>query len=524
MRSLISLRGWFGPAALSAVIGSGSACALDGDKPLGLATNNGWSAFELLTQGDDLTGLADAVYGTTMTRAKFDGLGARVAGDTFRVILNHETTPASISAVDLDLAALKQAVAATLAGDAGAFPATTVTAVGFAYDTVFDGAYHAQTRPNPAAQDAAAVDAYANDNFARFCSGTIYDPLSFGGGRGFADEIYITGEEIDDGRLYALDTKTDTFWEVSDVGLGSWENAALVDTGLDTHVGLVLSDDSSSAPIRLYVGEKNVDANNDGEIDFLERNGLRGGTVYYFDPDPGFSTTDLPDGQVTGRWSPSTAGALFEGKLEDIHTSPFDGTELVFADQNDGVYRMSLDLVFNGDAFDPSASAVVIDQIDDDDVGPLSAPDNVVWAGNNMIYVQEDGSGDQIFEMNPDGSGLLEIADAASEPSGVIDVSELLGYAPGGVLLTSLQNSSTSPSQLGVLIAPDAELTGGVPGDYDGDGFVGQGDLNLVLLNWGATQLPTGFNESALGNGSFDGRIGQNELNGVLLNWGNGSP
>jgi len=61
-------------------------------------------------------------------------------------------------------------------------------------------------------------------------------------------------------------------------------------------------------------------------------------------------------------------------------------------------------------------------------------------------------------------------------------------------------------------------------GDYDGDGFVSQGDLDLVLLNWGDAIAPAGFDEAALASGGpFDGLISQNELDGVLLNWGNGT-
>jgi len=57
-------------------------------------------------------------------------------------------------------------------------------------------------------------------------------------------------------------------------------------------------------------------------------------------------------------------------------------------------------------------------------------------------------------------------------------------------------------------------------GDYNNDGVVGQGDLDLVLLNWGSSTLPAGFYEPALPGGVFDGLIGQNEMDGVLLNWG----
>lgn len=66
---------------------------------------------------------------------------------------------------------------------------------------------------------------------------------------------------------------------------------------------------------------------------------------------------------------------------------------------------------------------------------------------------------------------------------------------------------------------------GSLVGDYNGDGFVSQGDLDLILLNWGDTTLPTGFDTDALdGGGPFDGLMGQNELDGVLLNWGDGTP
>ncbi|MEM7624048.1 MAG: hypothetical protein AAF333_00315 [Planctomycetota bacterium] len=65
-------------------------------------------------------------------------------------------------------------------------------------------------------------------------------------------------------------------------------------------------------------------------------------------------------------------------------------------------------------------------------------------------------------------------------------------------------------------------------GDFSGDGFVGQDDLNLVLLNFGATVLPPGFNtgglDPATSPGGFDGILGQNELDDVLLNFGNGTP
>ncbi len=57
-----------------------------------------------------------------------------------------------------------------------------------------------------------------------------------------------------------------------------------------------------------------------------------------------------------------------------------------------------------------------------------------------------------------------------------------------------------------------------LPGDYDGSGQVEQGDLDIVLQNWG-TGTFTG-DEAALVGGAFDGTVDQNELDGVLQNWG----
>ena len=58
-------------------------------------------------------------------------------------------------------------------------------------------------------------------------------------------------------------------------------------------------------------------------------------------------------------------------------------------------------------------------------------------------------------------------------------------------------------------------------GDYDGNGFVSQSDLDLVLLNWGDSALPDGWVAEA----QFDGQaVSQNELDAVLLNWGTGGP
>ena len=66
------------------------------------------------------------------------------------------------------------------------------------------------------------------------------------------------------------------------------------------------------------------------------------------------------------------------------------------------------------------------------------------------------------------------------------------------------------------IVGPDELL-----GDYDDSGQVGQGDLDIVLLNWGGSNFTGNPANIPPGGGSFDGLVGQNELDGVLLNWGN---
>lgn len=55
-----------------------------------------------------------------------------------------------------------------------------------------------------------------------------------------------------------------------------------------------------------------------------------------------------------------------------------------------------------------------------------------------------------------------------------------------------------------------------LPGDYDGNDIVGQGDLDLVLLSWGdeSVSTPDGWIRNLP-----DGRIDQSELDDVLLHW-----
>ncbi|MEM7576722.1 MAG: hypothetical protein AAF328_04525 [Planctomycetota bacterium] len=64
-----------------------------------------------------------------------------------------------------------------------------------------------------------------------------------------------------------------------------------------------------------------------------------------------------------------------------------------------------------------------------------------------------------------------------------------------------------------------------LPGDFDGNGQVGQGDLNLVLNNWGEPSYNDGPESFTGWVADYpDNLVSQNELNRVLNGWGDTAP
>jgi len=63
-------------------------------------------------------------------------------------------------------------------------------------------------------------------------------------------------------------------------------------------------------------------------------------------------------------------------------------------------------------------------------------------------------------------------------------------------------------------------IGGALPGDLDGNGFVGIDDLNIVLSNWNQNVPPA----NPLADPSGDGFVGIDDLNEVLGNWNAGVP
>lgn len=421
--------------------------------------------------------------------SKFDGLGAyRYDYDTLRVFVNHENAAGSVSQLDLNVRMLQSWITNRVVGNNNSNyaprPAGLIEGMSKAWTSVGGGLNQNLTLNRP-------------------CSGNVWEANAFGSGRGFTDQLYMTGEETfgtnPTGNFWVIDTASSTLYRAGDVGgLGSWENATLIDTGRNDTIALLLGEDRGSsatgtAKLSLYVGQKNPSSSS-----FLERNGLAGGKTYYWDAN-GTSNTDGTVGtgglfannndSVLGTWTQSTTQAVLFSKAEDVHTnmqinSPGFGKEAVLASQGEAIFSVDFSgLTFtSGDLASGSQSHVKVlfkSASDADPAGTFDGFDNVVWSPDGNIYVNEDdGEGDiwqikvadllaqyQANNLNPTLQNVFQILDAdpigahpggvalgITESSGIIDISSLVGYEPGSIFLTNGMGSTGD--QVAIMISP----------------------------------------------------------------------
>ena len=328
------------------------------------------------------------------------------------------------------------------------------------------------------------------------------------GEHGFVDNIFFAGEETTNGQLFALDVDSRVLYAVPMAGRAAFENVAPVNTGDPNTIALVIGDDRAAAPLYLYVGQKDARQTLGRPTDFLDRNGLRQGTLYVWVADSGDTTPEDWNGTGTSRqgtfvpvtqFDPSqrnapgydsrgfadmstldaqsaALGAFQFSRPEDVSTNPDNDRQVVYASTG----RSSLfpsdswgttyiaDFDFSGPA--PTALLTVV--YDGDDMGGgqfagpdygLRTPDNLIWAGDDMVYVQEDrslaafgltsGAEASVWQLDPATGDVARIAtvnrsaipagqtDTAPtdignwETSGIIDVTDLFDTAEGERLM-----------------------------------------------------------------------------------------
>ncbi|MEQ1828689.1 MAG: PEP-CTERM sorting domain-containing protein [Pirellula sp.] len=439
-------------------------------QPTGAAPT-GWSSFAIMNRGDTvplLGGTSGQNFSWTSSHALFDGLGAyRLDSDTIRVYVNHEVAAGGVSRVDLSVPLLDSWISSRVASNTNtnqtARPAGLVQGVGQGWTAVGVGS--------------------ASPPLNRPCSGNFWEANTFGSGRGFSNSLYFTGEESGNGHFWAIDSATNTIYQAPSVGgAGSWENATLIDTGRNDTVALLLGEDrgtsaTGTAALSLYVGQKNPNGN------FLERNGLVGGKTYVWDAIGANTNGTLQAGgifannndAVAGTWTTNTSNAVLFSKAEDVHTnmqssSAGFGREAILASQDQALFHVDLkNLSFiEGDlaANQSSTVRVLLEQGTSPNPGGIFGSfagfDNLVWSPDGNLYVNEDdGEGDvwrvrvsdllsqyQSGNLSPTLTNVTQLFDAnaltlgISESSGIIDISDLLGYQAGGVFLVTGQGSA----------------------------------------------------------------------------------
>ncbi|NDV61608.1 hypothetical protein G0Q06_04015 [Puniceicoccales bacterium CK1056] len=453
--------------------------ALDGGNDVFITvptgTSTGWKTFEILTGDDTLGSLAQEGFIWTLSHDDWDGVGAYLLdSSTLRVFINHEAGAGStFSRVDIDLTNLQNWIVAGIPNntnnDQVAAPGQIVKAVSLGWTSV-----------------GAGTGALNNP-----CSANVWPADTFGFARGFADTLYLLGEESTGGHFWVMDVTTRTLYEAPDLGTSRWENATIVDTGRTDTVALILGADVGSsstgtAPLQLYVGLKNPSGS------FLERNGLVGGKVYNWDPE-GSSTNGTLSGifsggngtSVNGTWVLDGTNAALFSKLEDVHTnlSPGSsgyGVEVAVASQAEAVFTVDLsgvDFVAGDLGVNRDSPVLVLFASNSQDVSVgngFAGMDNLVWSANGKIYVNEDdGEGDiwqidvdslkasyTLGDFTPDASQVFDILDAdfANESSGIIDISRDLGYQAGSIFLTVGQSGVLTNNQLAMAVSPTAAL------------------------------------------------------------------
>lgn len=492
-----------------------------------------------------------------------DGIGAYLLDpETVRLLVNHEFSTSSGAPFTLDNGAVFTAGSRISAFDVD-IATRTVNEGHQAIRRVFvdDGAGgHTELTPanTPAYRAAYPI-------FRRFCSSSLFTP-----GEGLIDTAYFTGEETSGGREWVLDVATGALYEAPALGNGAYENIAVLNTigaAAQGRTVIVLSDDTAGRPLYLYVGDQQPQS-----ADFLTRNGLTGGQLHAFVAD-GVNSNEEFSGtgnSVAGTWVPITSnnpsvditgdgvlddddddqnqdnmvaesfslGAFIFSRPEDVSAAAgnADGLATFVAastgrtipassigdPDGDGdtdpvidpwgtvyLHTVNLDDIAAGD---PIRGRMTIAH-DGNDAGNqdfgIRSPDNLDWADDGMIYVQEDrsvgsafgaasGIEASIWRLDPvtlerTRIGVVNRAAVPSdmfdfdpndlgdwETSGILDVSALFGIEAGGLFVFDVQAHSIRGGRISAL---DLEQGGQIlfmgpcAAELTGDGLLDLADL-----------------------------------------------
>ncbi len=381
---------------------------------------NGWSVTPKFTVTDLVTGIRPP--------GKLDGIGAKRVGNELHIYVGHEIEQSMGSSYSLENGLqLKGARITKFKMDAAT---RNITSAEIAYKRIYDRAgtlVSSATQINEGSSTTSGLD--------KICSASLFRAGTYN----LADDLFITGEETDNGQAFVLDIANDDLYCAPWLGRAKFENMAFMEHPDPMKVACLIGDDTQSAPLYLYIGDKHYYGNNS----FLDRNGLAHGTLYVFVAANGYTSPQHVNGtntrftgtfQAITHYDPAFAGTSgYDGlgfahqvtqyqkgnglnnfhfsRPEDVATDPYNGTRAVYASTGRGSLYPADDFgttyIFDINFTDLSAKVHIL--YDGNDAGGgqfpsadhgLRNPDNLDWGNTGAIYIQED----QATEITPFGS------------------------------------------------------------------------------------------------------------------------
>lgn len=490
------------------------------------------SISSLITNGEFTNGTAPgSVY---VPPGIFDGQGAYSNGDgTYTLLVNHEVGASA------GYAYTAEGLNASVTGSRISRLIVDIDA-----DDKASNGFQSRILSGGLAYDKVIGD--DTNGFDRFCSANLVEANSFGAGRGFADRIFLTGEEVfggGGGSFYALDTANSDLHQVKAFGKGTWESATAIDTGSANTVAVLLFDDAK-APLRLWVGAKTAGG-------FLERNGLAeaNGSLYTFVPtalaETGVDGTPGPDSDdlkalalgspLAGSWVKiekpvgkasyadltdaeirtlaNDLGALQLSRIEDGEVNPLNGQQAAFVstgtkdftsgDLYGNVYTLSFTDAFGADgrlASTGASSLRVIydaDRLADPTTG-LRNPDNLTWSADGSLYLQEDRANGGGLDIANGNFGTQEASIWKLNPSGPIDPITGAPAERWAQIDRTAVPTAYGQSQPGVVTDPS---TNGV-GNWESSGII---DVSRIYGTAPGSMFLANIQAHSLGGGNING-------------------
>jgi len=158
------------------------------------------------------------------------------------------------------------------------------------------------------------------------------------------------------------------------------------------------------------------------------------------------------------------------------------------------------DIAFVADRMQPSTTVTM-------PAGDVSVTATYAWGYELTV---NSGSGDGLYLYGA-------VVDIQADPAPTnMSFAEWTGDVGGVADIYGATTTVTMPSSAVELTAAYESV---IPGDLDGDGFVGQGDLDIILAGWGDAP-PV----DPRADPSGDGAVGQADLDIVLDDWGQAIP